>query len=76
MSAVGALALLGLTATSWVTSQPRAVQAHREALLALGLVATREAMDQAYLLLYLAADASRFVTGQIFRANGGQSITW
>jgi len=35
-----------------------------------------EAMDQAYLLLYLAADASRFVTGQIFRANGGQSITW
>ena len=35
-----------------------------------------EAMDQAYLLLYLAGDASRFVTGQIFRANGGQSITW
>jgi 3-oxoacyl-[acyl-carrier protein] reductase len=35
-----------------------------------------QAMDQAYLLLYLAADASRFVTGQIFRANGGQSITW
>ena len=35
-----------------------------------------EAMDQAYLLLYLASDASRFVTGQIFRANGGQSITW
>jgi membrane-associated PAP2 superfamily phosphatase len=32
-SAVAALALLGITATSWVTSQLRTVRAHREALL-------------------------------------------
>lgn len=30
-----------------------------------------EAIDQAWLVLYLAADASRFCTGQIWRANGG-----
>ncbi len=35
-----------------------------------------EPMDQAYLVLYLASDASRFVTGQCIRANGGQSIGW
>lgn len=35
-----------------------------------------DARDQAYLLLYLASDAARFVTGQIFRVNGGQSIGW
>ena len=28
-------------------------------------------MDQAWLVLYLASDASRFCTGQIWRANGG-----
>jgi 3-oxoacyl-[acyl-carrier protein] reductase len=33
-----------------------------------------EAMDQAYLILYLASDASRFCTGQVWRANGGQAI--
>ena len=32
-SAVAALALLGLAITSWVTRQPRALRAHREALL-------------------------------------------
>jgi len=36
----------------------------------LGLVG--EALDQAWLALYLASDASRFCTGQIWRANGGQ----
>ena len=35
-----------------------------------------EATDQAYQVLYLASDASRFVTGSILRANGGQSIDW
>ena len=35
-----------------------------------------EADDQAYQVLYLASDASRFVTGAILRANGGQSIDW
>ncbi len=33
-----------------------------------------EAIDQAWLVLYLASDASRFCTGQIWRANGGAAI--
>jgi len=33
-----------------------------------------EASDQAWLALYLASDASRFCTGQIWRANGGSTI--
>ena len=33
-----------------------------------------EAIDQAYLILYLASDASAFCTGQVWRANGGQAI--
>ena len=35
-----------------------------------------EASDQANLIWFLASDASRYVTGQILRANAGQSITW
>jgi 3-oxoacyl-[acyl-carrier protein] reductase len=35
----------------------------------LGLVG--EAIDQAWLVLYLASGASRFCTGQVWRANGG-----
>jgi 3-oxoacyl-[acyl-carrier protein] reductase len=38
----------------------------------LGLVG--EATDQAWLVLYLVSDASRYCTGQIWRANGGQVI--
>jgi 3-oxoacyl-[acyl-carrier protein] reductase len=38
----------------------------------LGLVG--EPLDQAWLVLYLASDASRYCTGQIWRANGGQTI--
>ena len=38
----------------------------------LGLVG--DAIDQAWLVLYLASDASRFCTGQIWRANGGATI--
>lgn len=30
--------------------------------------------DQAYLILYLVSDASRFCTGTIWRANGGQAL--
>lgn len=35
-----------------------------------------EPVDQAYLVLYLASDAAKFCTGQIWRANGGQSMPW
>ena len=35
-----------------------------------------EPQDQAWLILYLASDASKFCTGQIWRANGGQSMPW
>jgi len=38
----------------------------------LGLVGTPE--DQALLVLYLVSDASRFVTGQLVRANGGWTM--
>src|SRR5262245_17267393 len=38
----------------------------------LGLVG--EAIDQAWLVLYLVSDASRFCTGQIWRVNGGATI--
>lgn len=38
----------------------------------LGLVG--DPLDQAWLVLYLASDASRYCTGQIWRANGGQTI--
>ena len=35
-----------------------------------------EAEDQANLILYLASDASRFATGQIWRCNGGAPMVW
>jgi 3-oxoacyl-[acyl-carrier protein] reductase len=35
-----------------------------------------EAEDQAQLILYLASDASKYATGNIFRVNGGQSMVW
>ena len=33
-----------------------------------------EAIDQAYLMLYLASDAGRYATGNVFRANGGLTM--
>jgi 3-oxoacyl-[acyl-carrier protein] reductase len=36
--------------------------------------AVGDAMDQAHLILYLASDAGKFCTGQVWRANGGQAI--
>jgi len=50
----------------WRTSSRRCARSP------LGLVG--EPIDQAWLVLYLASDASRFCTGQIWRANGGQTI--
>ncbi len=35
-----------------------------------------EALDQAYLMLYLASEAGRFCHGNIFRSNGGQTMMW
>jgi len=35
-----------------------------------------EPEDQAYLILYLASDASKFSTGNIWRANRGQALVW
>ena len=32
--------------------------------------------DIAYAVLYLASDASRFMTGQILRPNGGVAMPW
>lgn len=43
--------------------------AQRAAQSPLGVTATPE--DQAWAMLYLASDASRFVTGQVLRPNGG-----
>lgn len=37
---------------------------------------TGEAIDQAYLMLFLASDAGQFCDGNIFRANGGQTMVW
>ena len=37
---------------------------------------TGEPVDQAYAILYLASDASRYVTGMVFRVNGGVTMPW
>lgn len=37
---------------------------------------TGEPVDQAYAVLYLASDASRYVTGTVFRINGGVTMPW
>jgi len=43
-------------------------------LTPLGVVGAPE--DIAWAVLYLASDASRFVTGQILRPNGGVAMPW
>ena len=37
---------------------------------------TGEPQDVAHAVLYLACDASSFVTGQILRPNGGVAMPW
>ena len=48
--------------------------AHHDGARGDALDLVGEALDQAWLVLYLASDASRFCTGQIWRANGGATI--
>jgi 3-oxoacyl-[acyl-carrier protein] reductase len=48
--------------------------AMRAATSPLGL--TGEPVDQAYAIWYLASDASRYVTGMVFRVNGGVTMPW
>lgn len=45
-----------------------------KAMSPLGI--TGDPIDQAYMMLYLASDAARYVTGGIHRANGGQTMVW
>jgi 3-oxoacyl-[acyl-carrier protein] reductase len=40
------------------------------------MAAIGEAADQAHIILYLASDAAKFATGNIFRVNGGQAMPW
>lgn len=48
--------------------------ASRAASAPLGIAG--EPIDQAYPVLYLASDAARFVTGMVFRVNGGATMPW
>lgn len=48
--------------------------AQMKSMSPLGIVG--EPVDQAFMMLYLASDAARYVTGGIHRANGGQTMVW
>jgi 3-oxoacyl-[acyl-carrier protein] reductase len=69
----------GMTAVHWTKSDGTVDDARRDEVFAaraaqapLGTVG--EPVDMAWALLYLAADASRFVTGQVLRPNGGVAM--
>ncbi|OLT11377.1 3-oxoacyl-ACP reductase [Actinomadura sp. CNU-125] len=69
----------GMTARYWTNDDGTVDEAKREQIYAdrashapLGTIG--EPSDIAWAILYLAADASRFVTGQTLRANGGVSM--
>ena len=68
----------GWTRTPMTDRHEAEAQAQTEAMMArlspLGRVGEPE--DVAHMVLYLACDASSFVTGQILRPNGGVAMPW
>ena len=60
--------------TARSTSGPRHLPGGAKGPVPLGV--SGEAIDQAMLIHYLVSDASKFATGNIFRANGGQAMPW
>ncbi|HEX7856133.1 MAG TPA: SDR family oxidoreductase [Sphingobium sp.] len=68
------LASHGFTASDGTVDAARreAILAQRGSVSPLGLTGTPD--DIAWMMLYLASDASRFVTGQVLRPNGGVSM--
>jgi 3-oxoacyl-[acyl-carrier protein] reductase len=64
-----------LTADGGVDADRKAQYVESRArIAALGIPGRPE--DQAFAMLYLASDASRFVTGSVLRPNGGASMPW
>ncbi|WP_436789042.1 SDR family NAD(P)-dependent oxidoreductase [Yinghuangia sp. YIM S10712] len=69
----------GMTAHYWTNPDGTVDEARREQMFTdraehAPLKRIGEPADIAWAMLYLAADASRFVTGQILRANGGVAM--
>lgn len=65
-----------MTSVHWTNPDGTVDEAKRDAVLAQRsagspLSITGDAKDMAYAMLYLATDASKFVTGQVLRPNGG-----
>lgn len=65
-----------MTMRAWINPDGTIDEAKREQMLSMRgaqspLGITGDPQDIAYAMLYLAADASRFMTGQVLRPNGG-----
>ena len=65
-----------MTSVHWTADDAEVDETKRQEILAARssqspLRATGDAKDMAYAMLYLAADASKFMTGQVLRPNGG-----
>jgi len=70
-----------MTSRHWLKAngevdEQRREEVRKEMAQAQALPVLGEPFDQALLVLYLASEASRFVTGQIMRANGGLAMPW
>jgi 3-oxoacyl-[acyl-carrier protein] reductase len=70
-----------MTSRRYTTSDGAVDEAHRRAVLdavarSTPLRTVGRPEDIAHAVLYLASDASRFVTGQIVRPNGGVAMPW